>query len=163
MAMPRHVLDQLELSLDRRQSVSLGSARILLLGLAYKKNVSDIRESPSLALLELLSDRGTHVDFHDPHVPEIPETREHMSLAGRKSVELNARAISDYNAVLVVTDHDALDYGLIAQHARMIIDTRNALGRRGLGATGWLRRDGLRDQATQGDPFDGSENTIHLS
>ena len=133
-AMPRHVISRLERSLDCRQSVSLGSARILLLGLAYKKNVSDIRESPSLALLELLEERGTQVDFHDPHVPEIPPTREHRKLAGRKSVDLDVKAISGCNAVLVVTDHDAVDYDLIARHARLIIDTRNAFGKRGLGA-----------------------------
>lgn len=134
MAMPRHIVNRLEHSLDHRQSVSLGSARILLLGLAYKKNVADIRESPSLTLLELLIDRGTHVDFHDPRVPEIPQTREHMKLAGRKSVDLDTKTLSAYNAVLVVTDHDTFDYHLIAQHARLIIDTRNAFGRRGLGA-----------------------------
>ncbi len=132
-AMPRYVISRLEHALDRNQSVSLGSAKILLLGLAYKKNVSDIRESPSFALLELLEHRGTRVDFHDPRVPEIPQTREHAKLAGRKSVSLDSKTIATYNAVLVVTDHDAIDYDMLAQHARLIVDTRNAFGRRGLG------------------------------
>jgi UDP-N-acetyl-D-glucosamine dehydrogenase len=130
--MPRHVIGRLEQALDRAQSVSLGSARVLILGLAYKKNVSDIRESPSLTLLELLEQRGAHADFHDPHVPQIPQTREHAALAGRRSVALEARSLAAYNAVLIATDHDAVDYRLLTEHARLIVDTRNAIERRGL-------------------------------
>src|SRR5690348_10425829 len=74
-AMPRYVAGKLEEALDRLLAIPLGRARILILGLAFKKNVSDIRESPALKLIELLEGRGARVDYHDPHVPEIPETR----------------------------------------------------------------------------------------
>ncbi|MEM9471088.1 MAG: nucleotide sugar dehydrogenase [Pseudomonadota bacterium] len=135
VAMPKYVVGKLRDELDEQQSVALGAARILVLGLAYKKNVSDVRESPSFALIELLEKRGSKVDFHDPHVDEIPMTREHADMAGRKSAELTAGAVAGYNAVLVATDHDAIDYGLLAEHARLVVDTRNAFARRGLQAS----------------------------
>ncbi|MFO0991213.1 MAG: nucleotide sugar dehydrogenase [Hyphomicrobiales bacterium] len=132
VAMPAYVIRRLETELDRRFARSLGSATILILGLAYKKNVSDIRESPSLALMELLEARGTTVDYCDPLVPIIPPTREHGKLAGRKSIALSAEALAGYHAILLAIDHDVFDYALIADHARLVIDTRNALARRGL-------------------------------
>ena len=132
IAMPKYVVGRLRDELDLQQSVALSTARILILGLAYKKNVSDIRESPSFALIELLEKRGTKVDFHDPHVSEVPTTREHAALAGRRSVDLTADTIAGYNAVLVSTDHDAIDYQLVANSARLVVDTRNAFARRGL-------------------------------
>lgn len=132
VAMPTYVVGRLRDALDQQQSVALGAARILILGLAYKKNVSDIRESPSFALIELLEKRGGKVDFHDPHVGEIPMTREHADLAGRKSSDITAEAVAGYNAVLVSTDHDAIDYRLVANNAKLIVDTRNAFARRGL-------------------------------
>lgn len=132
LAMPKYVVGRLRDELDAQQSVALGAARILILGLAYKKNVSDIRESPSFALIELLEKRGATVDFHDPHVAEIPVTREHSDLAGRKSCDLTAEGIAGCNAVLVSTDHDAIDYRLVANNAKLIVDTRNAFARRGL-------------------------------
>ena len=131
LAMPHYVISRLEQELDRRQQVSLSAARVLILGLAYKKNVSDIRESPSLALMELLRGRGALVDFHDPYVEIIPPTREHAQFQGRKSVTLNPEGLAGYNAALIVTDHDATDYALIAEHSRLIIDTRNVMARRG--------------------------------
>ncbi len=132
VAMPKYVVGRLRDELDQQQSVALGAARILVLGLAYKKNVSDIRESPSFALIELLEKRGSKVDFHDPHVGEIPVTREHADLAGRKSSDLTAETIAGYNVVLLSTDHDAIDYRLVANSAKLIVDTRNAFARRGL-------------------------------
>lgn len=132
LAMPKYVVGRLRDELDQQQSVALGAARILILGLAYKKNVSDIRESPSFALIELLEKRGSKVEFHDPHVDEIPMTREHADLAGRKSSDLTAETIAGYNVVLVSTDHDAIDYQLVANSAKLIVDTRNAFARRGL-------------------------------
>lgn len=132
VSMPRYVISRLEEALDRHLQVSLGTAKVLILGLAYKKNVSDIRESPSLVLIELLEKRGTAVDFHDPHVDTVPMTREHARLAGRTSVAINGDIVAGYDAVLVSTDHDAVDYAMIATRARLIVDTRNALARRGL-------------------------------
>ncbi len=132
VAMPRYVVGKLEEALDRRLSKSLGSSRVLIVGLAYKKNVSDVRESPSLKLIELLEARGSEVSFHDPHVAEIPLTREHPEFAGRISVALDAGTLSRVDAVLIATDHDAVDYGLLASDARLIVDTRNAMRSRGL-------------------------------
>jgi UDP-N-acetyl-D-glucosamine dehydrogenase len=130
-AMPRHVVGRLEEALDTHHSKTLGNARILLLGMAYKKNVSDTRESPALKLMEIMEKRGARVDFHDPHVNEIPLTREHPTLNGRRSVGLDESTICDYDAIIIVTDHDKVDYQLLA-NAALIVDTRNACARRGL-------------------------------
>lgn len=132
VAMPRHVIGKVEQALDRVLHKSLGVSRILLLGLAYKKNVSDVRESPSFRLLDLLEKRGAHVDFHDPFVPQVPNTREHAHLAGRVGVQIDAGTLSRYDAALVATDHDAVDYKLVAEGVPIIIDTRNVYGKLGL-------------------------------
>jgi len=131
-AMPRHVVDELAKALDRRRGKALSRSRILIIGLAYKKNVPDIRESPSLRLIELIEEWGGKAEFHDPHVTEIPTTREHMAIKGRCSVELTEAALKDFDAVVVATDHDAIDYQTIADHALLIVDTRNVFGRLGL-------------------------------
>ncbi|SIT56966.1 UDP-N-acetyl-D-glucosamine 6-dehydrogenase (fragment) [Mesorhizobium prunaredense] len=131
-AMPRHVVDELAKALDRRCGKALSRSRILIIGLAYKKNVPDIRESPSLRLIELIEEWGGKAEFHDPHVTEIPTTREHMAIKGRSSVELTEAALKDFDAVVVATDHDAIDYQAIADHALLIVDTRNVFGRLGL-------------------------------
>ncbi|TPK73696.1 nucleotide sugar dehydrogenase [Mesorhizobium sp. B2-3-14] len=131
-AMPRHVVDELAKALDRRCGKALSRSRILIIGLAYKKNVPDIRESPSLRLIELIEEWGGKAEFHDPHVPEIPTTREHMALRGRRSLELTEAVVKDFDAVVVATDHDAIDYKAVADHALLIVDTRNVFGRLGL-------------------------------
>jgi len=132
VSMPRYVIASLERHLDLRQKTSLSAARILILGLAYKKNVSDIRESPSFHLMDILSARGAAVDYHDPHVPAIPSTREHGQYEGVRSVAPTAESLSGYNAVVVSTDHDAVDYALVARHARLVVDTRNVFARKGI-------------------------------
>ncbi|RWP19308.1 MAG: nucleotide sugar dehydrogenase [Mesorhizobium sp.] len=132
VSMPRYVIARLEQSLDTRQKISLSSASILIVGLAYKPNVSDIRESPTLVMLETLVKRGASVDYYDPHVQEIPKTREHPDLSGWKSVELTTDTLSDYDAVLIATDHDEIDYRLLAEHAKLIVDTRNCFARRNI-------------------------------
>ena len=131
-AMPRHVIERLAEALDRRFGVALSRARILVVGLAYKKNVSDVRESPSFRLIELIEEREGTTCYHDPHVPTVPMTREHAALAGRRSVSLDKSALAEFDAVLIATDHDAIDYAVLTEHARLIIDTRNAIARRGL-------------------------------
>jgi UDP-N-acetyl-D-glucosamine dehydrogenase len=123
-AMPHYVVDRLARALDERFAKGLNGARILIVGLAYKKNVDDTRESPALRLIELLEQRGAKVDYHDPMVAEIPTTRHHAAIAGRKSVPLNAAA--DCDAALIVTDHDAIDYAALVAGARLVVDTRNA-------------------------------------
>lgn len=132
VTMPRHVVETLSRALDARLGRPLGSAKVLIIGLAYKKNVADVRESPSFKLIEQMQARGAKVDFHDPHVPVVPPTREHGELAGRTSVPLSEAQLAEYDAVLISTDHDAVDYQLIAAQAPLIVDTRNAIARRGL-------------------------------
>ena len=134
LAMPRYVVAKLEEALDRRLGRSLSSARVLIVGLAYKRNVADVRESPTFKLLDLLEGRGAATSFHDPHVPVIPPTREHAAFAGRRSTDVSAESLQAHDAALIATDHDAVDYPLIARHARLIVDTRNAFGRRGIAA-----------------------------
>ncbi|MBB3934116.1 nucleotide sugar dehydrogenase [Aureimonas phyllosphaerae] len=131
-AMPRHVVDRMAEALDRRFGRGLNGSRILVLGVAYKRNVEDTRESASFRLIELLEDRGAHTSYHDPHVPEIGPTREHRELAGRRSIALTAQAIADFDAVLVATDHDDVDYALVAAHMRLGVDTRNVFAKRQL-------------------------------
>ncbi len=122
--MPNYVVQRLEEGLAK-QDKKLAGAEILLIGIAYKKNIDDTRESPALVLIEILEQAGAQVAFHDPHVPEIPMTREHSELAGRCSVNIERAATTD--AVLIVTDHDAVDYEELASRAKLIVDTRNAM------------------------------------
>lgn len=131
--MPNYVFVKLAEALNDHFERSVKGARILLLGIAYKKDVDDMRESPSLVLIEKLEAAGAKVDFHDPFIPTLPHTREHDHLAGRKSVGLSAEALKEYDAVLIATDHSSVDYKLVSQHARLIIDTRNK-AYRGAGA-----------------------------
>lgn len=134
VGMPRYVVGRLEEALGKRLAVPLNGAHVLIVGVAYKRNVDDIRESPSLKLIELLEARGAIVHFHDPHVPVIPPTREHALLAGRHSVALTADSLTAFQAVLIATDHDAIDYRLIVGTVPLVVDTRNAIARRGLAA-----------------------------
>lgn len=130
--MPHHVVSRLAEALDRHAGVSLSRARVLIVGVAYKKNIDDMRESPSLVLIELLEARGATVEFYDPLIPVIPPTREHANLTGRRSIEWSEAAVNEYDAVLISTDHDAVDYMALVEHARLIVDTRNACGKRAL-------------------------------
>ncbi len=131
-AMPAHVVDRLALALDRQSGRGLNGARILVIGVAYKKNIEDTRESPSLRLMELIEARGAACDFHDPHVPVIPPTRDHAALAGRPSRPLDPASVAAYDAVLIATDHDGIDYAALAAAARLVVDTRNAMARAGV-------------------------------
>ena len=130
-AIPHYVVAQLAEALDRRFGKGLNGARILMLGLAYKKNIDDVRESPALKLLELLEHRGAKVEFHDPHVAVVPRTREHPEFGGRRSVEPLAAA-RDSDVVLIVTDHDSVDYAAIVAAARLVVDTRNVCAKAGI-------------------------------
>jgi UDP-N-acetyl-D-glucosamine dehydrogenase len=131
-AMPRYVVARLAEELSTQRSRALKGARILMLGLAYKKNVDDMRESPALILIELLEQAGAEVSYHDPFIPAVKPSREHGTLTGRRSVALTARSLSAADAVLIVTDHDDIDYAMVAKHARLVLDTRNAMTRAGL-------------------------------
>jgi UDP-N-acetyl-D-glucosamine dehydrogenase len=130
-AMPRYVVSRIADELDARAGKGLNGAKILILGLAYKKNVDDTRESPAFKLIELLEKRGAACDVHGPFVPVIPNWREHPTMAGRKSVPLDPAGVAGYDAVLIVTDHDSIDYVNLSKSARLVVDTRNACGRAG--------------------------------
>lgn len=131
-AMPAHVVNKLALAMDMRLKKGLNGARVLILGVAYKKNIDDMRESPALTLIELLEARGAVTEFYDPFVPVIPPTREHPSLSGRLCVAWSDTLSADFDAVLIVTDHDGVDYQRIANHAALIVDTRNICRRAGV-------------------------------
>jgi UDP-N-acetyl-D-glucosamine dehydrogenase len=91
-----------------------------------------MRESPSLKLIELIEGRGAHVDYFDPYIPVIPMTREHAELAGRRSVALDAKTVAAYDAILIATDHDNVDYRLVVDNAKVVVDTRNACVKAGI-------------------------------
>lgn len=131
-SMPLHVTNRLALALDMHQRKGLNGSRILILGIAYKKNVDDMRESPALRLIELIEARGAITDFYDPFVAEIPQTREHAALTGRKCVPWSTDLGARYDAALIVTDHDNVDYASILESAALVVDTRNVCRRAGL-------------------------------
>ncbi len=130
--MPYLVVDRLAELVDRQLGRSFSGARILVIGLAYKKNVEDMRESPALKLIELIEARGAQAAYHDPHIPAIRKTRKHGGLTARTSTKLTAESLQGFDAVLIATDHDDVDYGLIVAHAKLVVDTRNACARHGL-------------------------------
>ncbi|WP_426114733.1 nucleotide sugar dehydrogenase [Massilia sp. PWRC2] len=119
--MPHWVVGKLTDALNARARSVKGS-RVLVLGIAYKQDVEDMRESPSVELMEILRDKGALVDYSDPHVPVFPRMREHHF--DLSSVALSAHSLATYDLVLIATSHSAFDYALIAKHARLIIDTR---------------------------------------
>ena len=120
-AMPAWVIDKLTEALNDRCKAVRGS-KILVLGVAYKKNVDDMRESPSIELLEILREKGAEVAYSDPHVPEFPVLREHVFEL--QSLDLTAQSIAEFDVVLLATDHDLFDYDLIREHAAVVVDTR---------------------------------------
>ena len=125
-AMPERVVNRAAKALAS-QKKTLRGARVLVLGLAYKANVEDDRESPSYRLLDLLSKHGAKVAYHDPYVPVIRPTREHPHWAGTKSIKWNQKTISGFDLVLISTAHDAVNYQQLADWARLIVDTRNVM------------------------------------
>jgi UDP-N-acetyl-D-glucosamine dehydrogenase len=124
-AMPDYVVRRTMDALNSRGKAVNGS-RILLMGLAYKADVDDMRESPTFVLMDKLRELGAEVSYHDPHVPVIGPTREHMKWAGTASVPCDRETLAAQDAVLIATHHKAFDLGLVAAHADLIIDTRNA-------------------------------------
>ena len=122
-SMPGHVVEALAEALNQRRQC-LMDARVLVLGVAYKRDIDDLRESPSLRIIELLRERGACVDYNDPYFPRLPKMRRYD--LGLASVPLTPETLAAYDAVLIVTDHSAYDYESIARHARLVVDTRNA-------------------------------------
>lgn len=120
-SMPDYVVAKVASALNSARKPINGS-RILVLGIAYKKNVDDMRESPSVILMEKLRDLGAEVAYSDPHIPVFPRMREHSFELS--SIPLTAESLVAYDCVLLATDHDKFDYGLIESHARLIVDSR---------------------------------------
>lgn len=127
-AMPLYVVNRVA-ELLNRESKAINGSRILVIGLAYKPNVDDTRESPSFHLMDALKQRGAEVDYFDPYLSAIPPTREHMEWAGRKSVTWNEPTISSYDLVLISTAHDSINYDELGAWAKSIVDTRNIMNR----------------------------------
>lgn len=125
-AMPRHVVERVQEALNDRGKPLRGS-RVLVLGVAYKPNVDDVRESPAYRIIELLAERGARVEYHDPYVAEIVPTRQHH--LRMSAVPLTKERLREADCVLLVTDHDGVDYELVAREAELVVDTRNRVPR----------------------------------
>ena len=119
--MPAWVVNKLSDALNE-QAKSVKNSRILILGIAYKKNVDDMRESPAVELMDILTKKGALIDYSDPHIPVFPTLRKHSF--DLKSVKLNETSIKTYDCLLLVTNHDKFDYELIKENAKLIVDTR---------------------------------------
>jgi len=125
-AMPLYVVHRAAEALNAQRKPVNGS-RVLLVGLAYKPNVDDSRESPTFVLMDLLKARGAEVAYYDPHIPVIGPTREHAAWTGVRSVSWNRATVEAFDAAVIATAHDAVNYKELAEWARCIIDTRNTL------------------------------------
>jgi UDP-N-acetyl-D-glucosamine dehydrogenase len=123
-AMPYNVVEALVTALNDHEKSVKGS-KVLLLGVAYKKDVDDLRESPSLKLLELLTARGANLDYNDPYFPSLHKMR-HYDFSNMKSVELTPERLASYDCVLIATDHTSYDYEAIVRNSKLVVDTRNA-------------------------------------
>jgi UDP-N-acetyl-D-glucosamine dehydrogenase len=132
-SMPHYVVEKTAEGLNQARK-SLKGARVLIIGVAYKPDVDDMRETPAAEIVELLVQRGCVVEYHDPHVPQFPIMRRHR--LDLSSVPLTAEKLAAADAVVIVTDHRMVDWTLIGQHARLVVDSRNAMSRaKGVRAT----------------------------
>ena len=125
-SMPEYVVHRVAEALNFHRKPVSGS-RVLILGLAYKPNVDDERESPSYVLMNLLNERGAQLEYHDPYVPVIKPTREHSHWAGKKSVPWQKELISGFDVVVIATNHSSVNYKELADWCPCIVDTRNAM------------------------------------
>ena len=124
-AMPSYVVTRIMEALNDRERAMKGS-KIAILGMAYKKDVDDPRESPGFELMDLLLKKGAAVSYNDPHIPTLPKMRHWPQLGAMASTPLTAEYLAAQDCVLIATDHTAYDYEFIAKHARLVVDTRNA-------------------------------------
>jgi len=129
MRMPEYVVERLSIALNER-GIPVKGSHVLVLGLAYKPDVDDPRESPAFEIIDLLLARGAEVSYHDPHIPTAPRMRSWPDLPPMASVELTASGLQAIDAALIVTDHHAVDYELILEHAPLVVDTRGVLRHR---------------------------------
>lgn len=125
--MPEYVLKRLTEAMDEHLRIGLNGARILLVGMAYKKNVDDTRESPSFEILELLRNRGAVVEYYDPYVSEIPRIRRFPEFEGMRSIDISQETDATYDAAIICTDHEGVDYAALGKRSKIMVDTRNAL------------------------------------
>jgi len=125
-SMPMHVINRVAEALNAQRKAVNGS-RVLIVGLAYKPNVDDERESPSYTLMNLLKERGAEPAYYDPYVPVIRPTREHPHWAGTRSVAWNRQTVEGFDAVIIATNHQAVNYQELADWSPCIVDTRNAM------------------------------------
>ncbi len=123
VGMPRYVVDKLQEGLNEQRKPLKGS-KVLVLGIAYKKDIDDPRESPSFELIHLLLERGAEVSYHDPHIPVAPGMRSWPDLPPLKSEPLSAKLLSSMDAVLISTEHSAVDYNLVLKESKLVVDTR---------------------------------------
>jgi len=126
-AMPYHVVDSIAEALNQHKK-SLKGAKLLVLGVAYKKDVDDLRESPTLKIMEILEKRGAEFDYNDPYFPHLHKMR-HYDYSHMKSVPLSEESLGKYDAVVIATDHSSYDYAAIVDAAKLVVDTRNATRR----------------------------------
>ena len=130
--MPGYVINRLREELDGRFSKGLRGSKILVVGLAYKKNVDDIRESPALTIIEELEKIGASIDYYDPYIPVVPQSRRHGAIARKRYVSPSQPLLRSLDAALLITDHDCIDYAFLVKNTRLIVDTRNVIAKLGL-------------------------------
>ena len=126
ISMPEYVIQKSFMALNQSEK-SIKNSKILLLGLAYKKNVDDHRESVTFKIMDLLRQNGATVDYNDPYIPEIMPVREYKQFVGKKSVPLEN--LSQYDLTIILTDHSSYDYEAIVEQSKFVVDTRNACGK----------------------------------
>ena len=126
ISMPEYVIQKSFMALNQSEK-SIKNSKILLLGLAYKKNVDDHRESVTFKIMDLLRQNGATVDYNDPYIPEIMPVREYKQFVGKKSVPLEN--LSQYDLTIILTDHSSYDYEAIVEQSKIVVDTRNACGK----------------------------------
>ena len=124
--MPRRIIQRLLEEMSLKLKKALAGSKILLCGLAYKKDIDDMRESPSLELYSLLEQHGAIVSYYDPYILKVPHTREHPELSGRESLIWDIKNLKKFDATIIATDHSNVDYSALCETIPLIIDTRNA-------------------------------------
>jgi UDP-N-acetyl-D-glucosamine dehydrogenase len=125
-SMPDYVVTRITEVLNEQGKPIKGS-KILIIGLSYKADVDDCRESPSFVVMDKLSNLGSQISYYDPHLPEVPQTREHSHWAGFKSVDWDKEIFRKYDLAVIMTAHKIMDYEQLGQWVPMIVDTRNAM------------------------------------
>jgi UDP-N-acetyl-D-glucosamine dehydrogenase len=124
--MPNYVVDRVTHALNTHKKAMNGS-KILVIGLAYKPDIDDMRESPTFKIFDLLKNKGAEVSYYDPFIPEVLPTREHADWTGTKSIEWNKEVVSGFDVVLISTNHSTIDYADLAEWSDSVVDTRNAM------------------------------------